>query len=1182
MKNYFKLIVLVLFSYCSITGAQAQLSAGTEGLYIKAGTTLSTDGLVLSPSADLSLSGLNLEKSAIPVTGAAGFGINRAYNFRTPVSFSGTLGFYFLTGELNGNAENILQLVYKSSGVGTYTATTGTSVNTSTKYLENTFPATVFSTVSAADPAIFTTSANANLSALALSAGTLSTAFSSGILSYTASVANNVSSLTLTSTGEETHAIITINGTTVSSGSASGSISLSVGSNTLTTVVTAQDGTTTKTYTISLTRADAQTIAFNPLSAKSYGDADFTLPATASSGLSITYVSDNTSVATISGNTVTVKDAGTVKITASQAGNSSYDAASPVEQILVVNKKAITITAAPKSKSYGETDPALIYSISSGALAGSDAFTGSLSRDAGENAGIYPIKQGTLALNGNYDLTYAGADLSINKIAIAITAAPKSKAYGDTDPALIYSITSGALIGSDAFTGSLSRDAGESAGIYLIRQGTLVLTGNYDLTYTGADLSINKIAITVSAAPKSKAYGDADPALIYSITSGALIGSDAFTGSLSRDAGESAGIYPIRQGTLALTGNYDLTYSGADLSIGKKSIMLTANPKSKAYGEVDPALTYSITSGALAGSDTFTGSLIRDAGENAGTYTIKQGTLTLNGNYSISFTVTDFTISKKALSVIAEDKSKMYGDANMPLTVKYTGLVNGETTLTPAPVISTAATALSSAGTYDIEAIGTSVNYSITFVKGTLRVDKKLLTVTADNKTRIQNTVNPPFTVSYSGFIAGEGQNNLTTQPIANTTAGTLSALGAYQITVSGGAANNYSFIYTPGMLTITPGIPTSVNLAVATVYENAPAGTLAGTLSSTSDDGAAAFTYSLTGGSGSVDNGMFNISGNQIRTAAALDFEQKSSYTIRVRSATQHNLTLDKELIISLNDVNEQPGLNEIANQVICYTSAQQSVGLSGITAGPEAGQSVSLSVSSTNNALFESLEVTQVNSSGNAQVNYKVNNGSFGTALINVLVTDNGGTANSGINSILKSFIIEVNPLPQVAISSDKGLVISKGETALLTATGGGTYQWQNAQGILGGQINAALFVRPEVTTTYKVLVKNASNCTTEQEVTITVNADYELVSGTNIMSPNGDGVNDNLIIKNLDMYPKNEVKIFDRAGRLLYSQKNYTDQWDGTLNGSPLAQDTYYYVVDFGQGIPQKKGFVSIIRD
>jgi len=97
----------------------------------------------------------------------------------------------------------------------------------------------------------------ATLSSLVPSAGTLSPTFASGTTGYTASVANSVSSITVTPTVTNANATVKVNGTTVASGSASGSIALNVGSNTITTVVTAQDGTTTQTYTLTVTRAAA-------------------------------------------------------------------------------------------------------------------------------------------------------------------------------------------------------------------------------------------------------------------------------------------------------------------------------------------------------------------------------------------------------------------------------------------------------------------------------------------------------------------------------------------------------------------------------------------------------------------------------------------------------------------------------------------------------------------------------------------------------------------------------------------------------------------------------------------------------------------------------------------------------------------------------------------------------------
>lgn len=98
-------------------------------------------------------------------------------------------------------------------------------------------------------------STNANLGNLQLNTATLSPVFSSGTLSYTASVPNATASLTVTPTVQDSTATVKVNNVTVASGSASSTINLAVGNNTITTVAKAQDGVTTKTYTVVVTRA---------------------------------------------------------------------------------------------------------------------------------------------------------------------------------------------------------------------------------------------------------------------------------------------------------------------------------------------------------------------------------------------------------------------------------------------------------------------------------------------------------------------------------------------------------------------------------------------------------------------------------------------------------------------------------------------------------------------------------------------------------------------------------------------------------------------------------------------------------------------------------------------------------------------------------------------------------------
>ncbi|TKC65240.1 T9SS type B sorting domain-containing protein [Pedobacter hiemivivus] len=1571
MKKYYKIIALVLLSHSFITGARAQLKAGTEGIYIKAGSMFSSDGLGLKPSADLTLIDLSLEKSATPVTGDAGSGISRGYKFSVPLTFTGSLGFSYFTAELNSNTESLLQLFYKSTEADvTYTVTTGTSINTVDKYLENTFTSTTFSTLSAADPVIFvppasapitTTAAatvititeatlngtvnansanttitfaygtdesvvsagggtiiaatpgtasgisntivsaaltglsasttyyykvngsnsvgdnsglvlsfttkaapstNANLSALSLSEGTLSPVFVSGTTSYSATVGNSITLVTVTAALEEANATIMVNGATATSGSISGAIALNVGSNTLTTLVTAQDGTTTKTYTVSIIRLAAQTITFNAPSATIYGDADITLPATASSGLTISYISDNTLVATISGNTVTIKSAGTAKITASQAGDADYDAASLVEQNLIVSKKPVTITADAKTKIYGDADPALTYAVTTGSLVGSDAFTGALTRTPGETINTYAITQGTVALSSNYALTYEAVNLAITPKALTIVANNRSKTYGDALTFTVTEFTTIGLINGNTVTGVSLTSTGAittatvTTGPYPIVPAAATGTGleNYAITYVNGALSVDKKALSVVNTNRSKAYGevltnldfigsitglvnndnisltrnstgatanatagtnypivatltDPDSKLAnYTLTNAdglltvaqkvltiiannqsktygdavtftgtefttiGLINGNAVTGVNLTSTGAittatvTVGPYPIVPAAATGTGleNYAITYVNGVLSVDKKALSVVNTNRSKAYGEVLTNLDFigsitglvnndnisltrnstGATANATAGANYPIVATLTDPDSKLANYTltnadglltVDQKVLTIIANNrsktygdAVAFTGTEFTtiglingnavtgvnltstgaittatviagpypivpaaatgtglenyaityvngvlnVDKKALSVVNTNRSKAYGEVltnldfigsitgqvnndNISLTRNSTGATANATAGTNYPIVATltdpdsklanytltnadglltvaqkvltiiannqsktygdavtftgtefipvglvngntvtgvtltsggaAATASVTGAAYSITpAAATGIgldNYAITYTNGVLSIGKKALVVIAEDKEKFSGRDNPILTARYTGFANGEDNSSLSVQPVLSTTATTNSPIGDYAITVSGAAAANYSITYAPGVLKIKPAAPNVITLAAIPLFENQSAGANAGTFSSVSEDPMDTFTFSLVAGTGDTDNGLFAISGNKISTVASLDFENKSNYNIRVRSNSVYGLWLEKELSIILNDVNEVPTLAAIASQAICYATTTQVLPLTGISAGPETNQSTTLSVSS-NSSLFENLNVSGNGATGNLTYRIKEGVGS-GTATITVTVKDSGGTANGGTDTFSRSFVITVNPLPVASISSDKGTQMSKGEVAVLSATGGSSYVWANASGIISGHNTAVLTVRPSQTTTYTLTVSNVSGCTQVQQFTITILDDYAKVKALNILSPNGDGYNDKWLIDNLDYYPNNEVKIFDRSGRQIYSKKSYDNSWDGMLNGAVLEEGTYFYVIDFGNGSPKLKGFITIVR-
>jgi hypothetical protein len=167
------------------------------------------------------------------------------------------------TAVTSGNASGAIALVVGANPITiVVTAQDGTTTQTYTINVDRASPAQ---------------SNNAALSNLVVSAGTLTPSFASGTLNYADAVSNATTSITLTATTADANATLTINGNAVPSGSASSPIGLAVGSNPINVIVTAQNGTTTLTYTINVTRAGVVVTTFSGTSATGTGTVTATL-----------------------------------------------------------------------------------------------------------------------------------------------------------------------------------------------------------------------------------------------------------------------------------------------------------------------------------------------------------------------------------------------------------------------------------------------------------------------------------------------------------------------------------------------------------------------------------------------------------------------------------------------------------------------------------------------------------------------------------------------------------------------------------------------------------------------------------------------------------------------------------------------------------------------------------------
>jgi hypothetical protein len=244
-----------------------------------------------------------------------------------------------------------------------------------------------------------------------------------------------------------------------------------------------------------------------------------------------------------------------------------------------------------------------------------------------------------------------------------------------------------------------------------------------------------------------------------------------------------------------------------DVSV-KNLLGATATPTDlSCFGSADGSIDLAIYGGVppynvfWQGPDGFSSAMQSLSGLAAGTYsyqiddqegTIKNGFVELNQPAAVPVpTVANLTVVYDGLvkTIVAT------APADTEL-VWYDAAVGGEESSAPSA---------SEAGIYTAWVAAVDLDgCESARVASVLTINKKALTVTADNKVKCQNTTNPELTYVFSGFITGEGPEDLDVLPVGATTALFNSLPGVYPITISGGESNNYNFVYVAGSLTVT------------------------------------------------------------------------------------------------------------------------------------------------------------------------------------------------------------------------------------------------------------------------------------------------------------------------------------------------------------------------------------------
>ncbi|MFM6980011.1 MAG: MBG domain-containing protein, partial [Micrococcales bacterium] len=489
----------------------------------------------------------------------------------------------------------------------------------------------------------------------------------------------------------------------------------------------------------------------------------------------------------------------------------------------VITPKHVTVEAIAGTKVYGHINPGYGYQLASGsALEAGDGFTGALSRVAGEDVSTYALTLGYLTLGADYQINFVSADFVITKRSITVQLTGASKTYGDDNPDLtLCSITEleESIVSSDQLSGHCSINE-----VTAVHVGTHTITGttagfsagsasNYTITVLAGDFVITKRTVRVTANNQTKIYGSGNPELTYAIhVDDSLVSGDTFSGVLE-SLRVHVGTGSIAQGTLALSSDYILVVTDGTMTVTPRAISVTLTGGTKVYGDSNPDLTgCTLTTGELVTGDIL-----------AGTCTLNQVTAVHVADHNISgtaaafsagsasdYTVTvidgTFSITKRTLTVTADNQTKTFGDANPSLGYGYlsSDLIAGDS-------FTGALESLRynvGTGAITVGTLALSADYNLVFVPAVMTVTKRSISVTVDNATKVYGQADPNLT-GCKLTVGSLATGDVITEVCDSARLNTNRNVGTYSITgttvgFSAGLESNYSITVVPGTLTIT------------------------------------------------------------------------------------------------------------------------------------------------------------------------------------------------------------------------------------------------------------------------------------------------------------------------------------------------------------------------------------------
>jgi hypothetical protein len=617
-----------------------------------------------------------------------------------------------------------------------------------------------------------------------------------------------------------------------------------------------------------------QTITFGALANKNYGDPPFTVNATASSGLAVTFSSLTTTVCTVSGSTVTIKTGGTCTIQAAQAGNASYNAAPNVSQSFAIAPINQTITFnALANKTYGNAPFTVSATASSGLAVAFSSLTTtvctvSVSTVTIQSGGTCTI-QAAQAGNASYNpapsvsqsFTVLRANQTITFNALA------SKTFGVAPFAVTATASSGLAVSFSSLTTPVCTMSGSTVTVVAAGTCTIQAAQAGNVSYNAApsvsqSFTVAKAAQTITfAALTAKTFGAAPFTVTATASSGLAVSFSSLTTPVCTVSGNTVTIVAGGSCTIDASQPGNANYNAAtdvaqSFTVSKAAQTITFNTLSgQTYGVAPFAVNATASSGLTV---TFISTTTTVCTVSGNTVTIVAvGTCTIqaqqagNGSYNAATNVNQsFTVAKASQTItFAALANQTYGAA--PFTVTATASSNlavtfSSLTTTVCTVNGTIVT-LVAGGTCTIQASQAgSANYlAATAVSQSFTVGKANQTITF-NALANQTYGAAPFAVSATASSGLAVTFSSITTTVCTVSGITVTLVTGGICTIQAAQAGNASY-------NAAPNVSQSFTVFVATQTINfapIPAqvlGTIPPSLSATASSGLAVSFASLT-----------------------------------------------------------------------------------------------------------------------------------------------------------------------------------------------------------------------------------------------------------------------------------------------------------------------------------------------